>query len=78
MRDAAAGIGDDQFNKVAANRRCPDIKLFDQRVSHGFSRIIDQIDDDTLELFPVDIHLRQTRREILAHFDIIQSPGEYR
>ena len=76
--DAVAGIGDHHLHRLAAQVGGADPQLAHQRVFHGFGRVIDQVHDDTLEMFRVQAHERKGWAEIQLQPNPIQPPAEDR
>ncbi len=54
---SGSGIGDDDFDHIVGNRNIGNGELAAQRLRHGLERIAKQIDQDLLNLDPIDQHL---------------------
>ena len=74
-RDAAAGVGDQQFDGIAGGLG-RDQEAFHQRIAHGFGGVVDQVDDDSLKLFRIHFDGGKAGGELDAEVDAGETVGE--
>ncbi len=75
-RDAAAGVGDQQLDRIGRGGESAQQQVLDGGVAHGFGGVIDQVDDDALELFRIDLHGEQAGGELDAQVDAVEAAEE--